>query len=451
MEILFKIYVSPKIKDFLCEKESIRLMKAMKYKKNVLIIYPHWHPANLAGVHRPRLIGNFLPDFGWHPIILTVKEEFFEETPDLDFKKTFRDHYEVHRVNAMSVSKVRFFGDIGIRSFSQLYKGAKKIIEEKQIDFIWIPVPSYYPALLGRLLFSKYKIPYGIDYIDPWVRDIKNYPSSGLRQRLALMIANFLEPIAVKNASLISGVSKAYYQEVLDRNNKKGVMIDVAMPYGFDPSDHEIQLNIETPWQHEKNVIPYIYAGAFLPNSASFFHMFFKTIKDLRETNQWHPSIKLYFIGTGLYPGTTIQDIANSYGLKEMVIEKRDRLPYLNILYFLSQAKGVLAIGSPSPHYTASKIFQSILSERPVFAFFHEKSTVVDILNEAKADRFLMTYNESDTEEDLQIRLKAILINYFTADLTWDIDIQSLYKYSAKASAEALVNGFNIVIKNNEA
>lgn len=419
--------------------------------KNVLIIYPHWHPANLAGVHRPRLIGNFLPEHGWHPIILTVKEEFFEETPDLDFKKTFRDHYEVHRVDAKPLTKVRIFGDIGIRSFSQLYRGAKKIIEEKKIDFIWIPVPSYYPALLGRRLYSKYKIPYGIDYIDPWVRDMKNYPSSGLRQRLALGIAKVLEPIAVKKAALISGVAKAYYQGVLDRNDKKGNMLDVAMPYGFDPKDHDIQLDIDTPWQDEKDVIPYIYAGAFLPNSASFFHSFFKTIKKFRNNNTWHSNIKLYFIGTGLYPGTTIQDIANTYGLNDIVIEKRERLPFLNILYFLSQAKGVLAIGSPSPHYTASKIFQSILSKRPVFAFFHEKSTVVDILTEANAHQFLMIYGETDTEEGLNNRLEDILKSYFLTETNWNVDLESLNKYSAKVSAKVLVDAFDTILERNNA
>jgi hypothetical protein len=417
--------------------------------KNVLIIYPHWHPANLAGVHRPRLIGNFLPELGWYPIIITVKEEYFEETPDLDFKKTFRDHYEVHRVNARPISKIRLFGDIGIRSLWQLYKGSKKVIKEKQIDFIWIPVPSYYPALLGRLLYSKYKIPYGIDYIDPWVRDMKNYPSSGLRQRLALGIAKILEPIAVKNADLISGVAKAYYQPVLDRNDENGNKIDVAMPYGFDPKDHEIQLSIDTPWQNEKSVIPYIYAGAFLPNSVSFFHKFFATIKKFRDQNIWNSNIKLYFIGTGLYPGITIQEIANDYGLSDMVVEKRERLPFLNILYFLSQAKGVLAIGSPSPHYTASKIFQSVLSKNPVFAFFHEKSTVVDILREANANQFLLTFGETDSEDDLNSRLDVILKNYFLADINWSVDLESLNKYSAKASARVLVDGFNKVIGRN--
>ncbi|TXD81368.1 glycosyltransferase family 4 protein [Subsaximicrobium wynnwilliamsii] len=419
--------------------------------KNVLIIYPHWHPANLAGVHRPRLIGNFLPEFGWHPIILTVKEAFFEETPDIDFKKTFRDHFEVHRVNAAPLSKFRVIGDIGIRSFWQLYQGAKKIITEKEIDFIWIPVPSYYPALLGRLLYSKYKIPYGIDYIDPWVRDMKNYPSSGIRQRLALAIAKFLEPIAVKKASLISGVAKAYYQDVLNRNDRDGEKIDVAMPYGFDPKDHEIELDIETPWSGEREIIPYIYAGAFLPNSVSFFHKFFAAIKKFRDRDKWNSKIKLYFIGTGLYPGTTIQEIANGYGLKDVVVEKKERLPFLNILYFLSQAKGVLAIGSPSPHYTASKIFQSVLSKRPVFAFFHEKSTVVGILNEANADQFLMTYSENDSETDLDVRLETILENYFLKDVDWQVNLEALNKYSAKASAQVLVEGFNKVLKNNNA
>jgi predicted DNA-binding protein (MmcQ/YjbR family) len=419
--------------------------------KNVLIIYPHWHPANLAGVHRPRLIGNFLPEFGWHPIVLTVKEEFFEETPDLDFQKTFRDHFEIHRVDAKPIRKLRVIGDIGIRSFWQLYKGAKKLIEQKKIDFIWIPVPSYYPALIGRMLFAKYKIPYGIDYIDPWVRDMKNYPSSGLRQRLALGVAKILEPIAVKNAEVISGVAKAYYQDVLDRNDKTGDKIDVAMPYGFDPKDHEIELDIPTPWSNEKDVVPYIYAGAFLPNSVSFFHQFFKTIKQFRDNKEWNDKIKLYFIGTGLYPGITIQEIAAEYGLEDVVVEKRDRLPFLNILYFLSQAKGVLAIGSPSPHYTASKIFQSVLSKRPVFAFFHEKSTVVSILKEANANQFLMTYSDADSVEDLNNRLETILEGYFLNDVHWNVNLESLNNYSAKTSAKVLAEAFDNVLERNNA
>jgi len=140
--------------------------------QNILIIYPHWPPSNLAGVHRARLISNYLPDFNWHPIILTVKSEFYEETLDPDMLKTVSDKTEIHYVNAFKVSKPRIIGDIGLRAFFQLKKAALQIVKTKKIDFIWIPIPSFYIAILGRIIYNKTKIPYGIDYIDPWVRDI---------------------------------------------------------------------------------------------------------------------------------------------------------------------------------------------------------------------------------------------------------------------------------------
>ena len=36
--------------------------------KTVLIIYPHWPPSNLVGVHRVRLIANHLHAQDWHPL-----------------------------------------------------------------------------------------------------------------------------------------------------------------------------------------------------------------------------------------------------------------------------------------------------------------------------------------------------------------------------------------------
>lgn len=411
--------------------------------KNILIIYPHWHPANLAGVHRPRLIGNFLPELDWHPIILTVNEEFFEEKPDYDFEKTFRNHYEVHRVNAFRIAKIRLFGDIGIRAFYQLYLEAKKIITSKKIDFIWIPVPSYYPALIGRLLYNKFKIPYGIDYIDPWVRDMSNYPNYGIRQRLSLAIANFLEPIAIKNTAVISGVSQAYFQGVLDRNDKDRKKLSIAMPYGFDPGDHEIKLEIATPWQVTDGERPFIYAGAYLPNATSFFYELFQQIRELQKVNLWDNNIRLYFIGTGMYPGKTIKEIARECNIENTVIEHRERYPFLHILQFLNKAEGVMAIGSPSSHYTASKIFQSILSKKPVLAYFHERSTVVQILKEVKADAFLMKFYENESVLDRTSRFSQILQSFFATNKSWSPDYQELNKYSARNSAEVLVCAIN--------
>jgi hypothetical protein len=411
-------------------------------------------------VHRPRLVGNFLKEFGWKPIVLTVQEKYFEEVPDLDFIKTFSDHFEVHRVGAFPVTKPRIIGDIGLRAFFHLYQGAKKIIISQQIDFIWIPIPSFYTALLGRLLHRKTKVPYGIDYIDPWIRDISS--RKDWRHQLSNQLARTLEPIAVKEASLITGVSYDYYKPVLERNffsttpqlhNSTTPQLNIlhkSFPYGFDPKDHQIKLNnIQYPWSKEDNVKPWIYAGAFLPNSRRFVQQMFAAIAELRNEQRWDKEISLYFVGTGSYSGKSIWDYAVESGIEDIVFEDRSRKPYLHILNFLGAADTVMVIGSTEKHYTASKVYQALLSERPVVAVFHEKSTAVIVMEECKADPFLVRYEEGLSEKQIIAVFKQKLLERIKSD-QWTPDLAELDKYSARESARKLVEGMEAVLSHAE-
>ena len=100
--------------------------------------------------------------------------------------------------------------------------------------------PSFYAALLGRWLHASTGIYYGIDYIDPWVH---NFPGSNKifsRHWFSTKFAKFLEPIAVKNASLITGVAEGYYADVLARNPQLQKKVNGAMPYGGEVLDHTI-------------------------------------------------------------------------------------------------------------------------------------------------------------------------------------------------------------------
>lgn len=436
--------------------------------KNLLIIYPHWHPVNLAGVHRARLVGNHLKDFGWQGHVLTVLEEFFEEKPDPDFVKTFSDDVIVTRVKSYNITKPRLIGDIGFRAYPFLYKKARKIIAEKNIDFIWIPIPSFYTALLGRQLFRKTGIPYGIDYIDPWVRDISN--RNDWRHKLSNQLAKLLEPIAVKKASLITGVSYDYYKPVLERNFKESRKSEVgsreldvrklgsefrgsqytihhsAFPYGFDPNDHKIKLDsINYPWTGKENVKPWIYAGAFLPNSRLFIKAMFEAISTLRKEGKLDDKIRLYFIGTGAYPGKTIIDYAVETGISDLVFEDQQRYPFLHILNFLTSANTVLVVGSTEMHYTASKVFQSLLSERPVWAIFHKESSVVQIMKECKADKYLVRYDNGMDLESLRDAIKSSLLLRMREEV-WSPNLKALDKYSARESARKLVEGIEQVL-----
>jgi hypothetical protein len=405
--------------------------------KTLLIIYPHWPPSNLAGVHRPRLISKFIGEFGWQPLVLTVAPEFYEEAPDLDLTKTVGEEVEVVYTKAYKVPKPRFIGDIGIRAFPFLYKEALALIKSRNIDFIWVPIPSFYTSLLGRLLYEKTSIPYGIDYIDPWVRDIHN--RKDLRSKLSLQIAKWLEPIAVKKASLISGVSEAYYKPVIVRNFKTSAVAHVGMPYGFDPGDHVIKLdNLKLPWAGINDCKPFVYAGAFLPNSHLFIYSLFKVIAEKLKQGLWDSNHHLFFIGTGHYSGSSISDYASSFGLSHIVHEIKERIPYLLVLNYLSSAYVVMAIGSTEPHYTASKIFQILLSNKPVFAIFHQQSTAVEVLIECLATNFLVEFNPSGSNEVMELKISEKLHLLTSETINWQPDFIKLNNYSAKASARAL-------------
>lgn len=410
--------------------------------KKLLIIYPHWVPSNLAGVHRPRLIANFAHEFNWHPIILTVDEKYYEEPLDRDMEKLVHSSVEVYKVKALPVLTFPFkIGDIGLRGFYFLYKKALQIIKQNDICFIWIPIPSFYTALLGRILFEKTQIPYGIDYIDPWVSQLAPYQKKYSKAWWVSQFAKKLEPIAVKKASLISGVSTPYYMPVIERNFKNNSIAHVGMPYGFDPNDHTINLdNIKYPWDSEKKVKPIVYAGAFLPQSHLFIEAIFKSIRKLRENGQFDNQIRFYFLGTGFYAGKKISQYAKEERITDIVIEIQERFPFLHILNFLSNAYRVMVIGSTEKHYTASKTFQALLSKRPVFSIFHHESTATQFLNKANADTYLVNYFEGDNIKELVVKITPILYKYLIADCFWLPNYFVLDEFSSKNSAQLLLN-----------
>lgn len=359
-------------------------------------------------------------------------------------ERTVSPNIEVIFTKAYKVTKPRIIGDIGLRAFPFLKKKALEICKERSIDFIWIPIPSFYTALLGRQLHDKTNIPYGIDYIDPWVHDITN--QNDIRSKLSQAVARALEPYAVKKASLITGVSTPYYWPVIERNFKTPP-VHVGMPYGFDPHDHEIVIeDLKTPWDDVTDCKPWIYAGAFLPNSHLFVQSFFESIAALKANNTWDDSIRLFFIGTGPYPAKRITAYAQDYGLEDIVIEHRERFPFLHVLNFLSKADRVMLFGSTEKHYTASKTFQCLLSKKPLFAMLHKESSASQVLKETKSDRFFFEYTDGLGKTEISQKLNSILLDFIKVN-QWEIDLKPLDKYSAKQSAKVLVDCMDTIIE----
>jgi len=390
--------------------------------KKIIIVSPHFPPSNLAAVHRSRLFAQHLPSLGWEPIIVAVHEDYYEEELDWNLSKLLPVDLRIEKVKALKTKPIRLIGDIGIRGFCGMANRIIQLCRKEKIDFLYIPIPSFYAALLGRAVNLFVKIEYGIDYIDPWVHVFKGSERKFSRHWWSTKIAGWLEPIAVKNAKLITGVAQGYYQAVIDRNpHLKKQCLFASMPYGGEEKDHQSLKSLKLKpylFEKKKDKTQLVYAGAMLPKAFDPLEMILKLISEQKEHFQ---HTELIFIGSGTSPndpnGYNVKPLAQKYGLWETVIfEYPKRIPYLDVLIHLQAASGVFILGSTEPHYTPSKVYQAILSEKPILAVLHQASTAVEVIRRSKAGIVLdfdgenglsSIYNEFEIHFDLYMRMLA--------------------------------------------
>jgi hypothetical protein len=164
-------------------------------------------------------------------------------------------------------------------------------------------------------------------------------------------------------------------------------------------------------------------------------------------------NICFHFIGTGKSPndaeGYNIKSLAEKYNLwQSVVFEYPRRIPYLDVLVHLKAADGVFILGSTEPHYTPSKVYQGILSEKPVLAILHKQSTACQVIKKSKAGVLLAFDGEKDIDT-IYSQFNDTLTNYLTFVQSFDssnVDLTSFENYSAYNVTQTLANAFEAVL-----
>ncbi len=414
--------------------------------KRILIISPHFPPSNLAAVHRSRLFAQHLPAFGWEPIILTVHEKYYEELLDWNLASLLPPGLKIEKTSAFPVTKPRLIGDIGLRAFFHLYRKARRLIIKEKIEFLYIPIPSFYTALLGRWLHATTGVRYGIDYIDPWVHRFPGSDRLFSRHWFSMKLAGFLEPIAIKKAAVITGVAEGYYKGVRERNPYLDkTCLFGAMPYGGEARDHTRvrELGIR-PYLFErtpgKRIL--VYAGAMLPKAYMPLEAILEVIGSAPDR---YDNLEIHFIGTGKTPNDpeayNIKPLAEKYGLWEKIIfEHPARIPYLDVLAHLEASSGAFILGSTEPHYTPSKVYQAVLSDKPILAILHAGSTACEFIRSTRAGLVLAFDGEAGLHQ-IRMDFAAIFQQYvlFSAAFSpYQVDRSSFDQFSAKAVTHRL-------------
>ncbi|RKX69543.1 hypothetical protein DRP53_07905 [candidate division WOR-3 bacterium] len=212
--------------------------------RKVLIISYHFPPLGLAGSVRWCKFTKYLPRFGYHPIVLTVKPisyyfydwELLKEIPQVEIYRSesldpARIFYLLGKRQIsprITKSSVRFhqlvFPDAKSPWIPFAYQMGTKIINQRRPDIILATAPPYSSLIVGAMLKKRFSLPLILEFRDPWPTSI--IAPGSLQQKLLKRLRKWLFQTADGIITVSEEVQKAL-----------GVKADI-INHGYDPEDY---------------------------------------------------------------------------------------------------------------------------------------------------------------------------------------------------------------------
>lgn len=437
--------------------------------RRALLISPHFPPDSSAATHRLRLLAPHLQAWGWEPTVLTLDPSAYPHGLDAELSRTVPASLRVVRCPAVSegVTRVVGIGDLGLRSLPSIYRAARQLLRDERFDLLFITIFPSYTALIGPRLSRRFRVPFVLDYQDPWIGAWGETVGSGaggspdLKSRVSRQLAAWLEPRVVRAATAITAVSAGTYEPILKRN--PGIApITEAIPIGAEPHDFDCfddgpMTGVFDPADGRAHVV---YTGTLLPLGIDTLRAVLQALASLRDrTPAAFDRIRLHFIGTSNQSDAgaaeRVMPIAREMGVADRVREVPGRLPYSAIVRIQRRATALLAMGSSEPHYTASKIFPMLLAERPIIAAYHEASSVTTLLRASTREPSvrLITYDEARPAGTVVPALAGALADA-ALNPRWrrdDVDRAALAPYFAPALAGRMASVFDRAVARSAA
>jgi hypothetical protein len=369
--------------------------------RRVLIVSPRFPPTNAADIHRVRQSLPYLAEFGWEAVVLAVEPEFCDAPTDPLLLDTIPAATSVVRTEAVSPRLTRYFGisSLDLRAHMHLKAAGVKLLELGQFDLIYFSTTAFGIMSLGPQWAQRFGLPFVLDLQDPWVSEYHDDPNAGpppggrLKYAIMQALARRQERKTMAHAKHIISVSAAYPQILTRRYDFLNDNQFTILPFGAPEIDLELVKRAgirQQVFERNDGNQHWVYIGRAGHDMALALSAFFKALARARcQYPAFYDNVRLHFVGTTYAQGSravaSVAPIAESYGVGDLVEERPHRISYFETLQCLIEADALIVPGSDDPSYTASKLYPYILAKRPLLAIFHERSSVVDVLQKTGA------------------------------------------------------------------
>jgi glycosyltransferase involved in cell wall biosynthesis len=386
--------------------------------RTVIIVSPYFPPSGVAGVHRARHLAKHLPSAGWTPVVLCVNEAHHEQRLDPSLGALVSAETEIVKVGAIPAKFTRPFGvgEISLRAWFQLSGKLSELLSRRPVHAVMITGSPYFPMLLARRMKRRFRVPVLLDFQDPWVSTWGETQPALSKSGISHALAKTLEPRALRNADYVTSVSEVQNAELAARYPWINSERMAAIPIGSDADEFRVSRTMTTrvgtvPLPPENIHLSYV--GTIWPGVLGSVRALLRAFAKLRASDpRLAARIRLNFVGTNADPNNVttkrVVPLAQTEGVADAVCEFPARLPYLEALSVLARSHGLLLIGSDEPHYTASKIYPALMSQRPYVSLYHRASSAHAILS-AAGGGLALAFERSADLADLEAPLAEAL------------------------------------------
>ena len=361
-------------------------------------------------MQRVRMSLPFYKEHGWEAEVVTVDPNYIEGFHDEYLSETIPEEIKVHYVNALPIWITRKvgLGSLSIRSLLFYLIKVNKLLKRGNYDLIFFSTTMFHVGVLGAYWKWRYGVPFVVDLQDPWRNDF--YLDKPKFERppkfwFAYKLLSWTEAISLPKASGIISVSEGYLTEIKRRYLSTENLPMKVIPFGASRIDFDLVnrnkidgYKFKVKNHKVKNVV---YVGAvtssFIPIIEAFFNAL---LKDIEQMSRYH----FYFIGTSYSITQSIplvSELAIKLGISDFVTEQTKRISYFQTLASLQNADILFIPGSLDEDYNASKVYNAILSETPIFSIFNNKSEVKQIIQKSGSGKVIGFDNLMDLQTNV--------------------------------------------------
>ncbi len=397
--------------------------------------------------------------------MLTVDPHYIHGVYDPLLTQTVPKETNIISTPALPIQLTQRFGlgTLGWRALPYIAKAGHQLLTGQHFDLIYFSTTAFPILSLAAPWYKKFRIPYVIDFQDPWLSDYHKQnnttpPGGRLKYRLNQRFAQWQEPKALRQVSHVISVSPNYPKVLGFRYPWLNPEQCSELPFGAPTADFDLLPSLsvkQTIFDPKDGFRHWVYVGRGGADMSVALRLLFSQIRQLRQDSNspWKPT-KLHFVGTSYAPTgqaqETIKPIAEEFGMADIIDEQTQRIPYFEAIKVLADSDGILLIGSDDPSYTASKLYPCILARKPILAVFHEQSSVVNVLQQChagKAITFRGSVHCDRTLSAMEAGIKWLLS--LPPDYTPDTNWPAFEPYTAQEMTRKQCDVFDRCIAQN--